>query len=246
MPEPLNGVIEPVGASPIGDSGMSLGPNPQPTEPINSDVEEPSDQENENYEDVDFMDLKSVPKPLQKAAKKLQSSFTKAMQVAKHVSADDPQRNIPEPSKPVDPSLDEAKTNVIAYMRTPEGAALKSVFDEMISEKVGDLPERFQAQERAKAVETVISKYGEDVIEANYEQIEEAALKNPNIPLDMVVATVLYDKAKELGVQEFKAKLQAKQEFSNPLRQTPSNSVSNKEATSFGEAFELARKTHGF
>lgn len=246
MPEPLPGGIEPVGGNPIGASGMPVGSTTEPTTPSNEPAS--TGDEDFDYDSIDFENLDSVPEKFrssaEKVAKKLQASFTKKMQAITKVGETLETKNAPQ--EPANPQLDDSKQKVVAYMNSPEGAALKEVFDSMISEKLGTLPQEVMAQKIDKEVSSVVQKYGEDIIRQNYDAIEEAAQKNPEIPLDYVVANVLYDKAKQIGAEEYKSKIIRKNQFSDPSSSTGSNVVTRKDANSFDEAFEAAKSTLGF
>ena len=243
MPEPLIPGAEPVGGNPIGESGMPIGAQPA-AEPAEPDVEEPASEE--EFEDVDFEDLKSVPPQFQKIAKKLQGSYTKKMQALSGIEqlrADAPPAT---PPAPADPSKEEAKQRVVEYMVSPEGSALKEIFESVVNDKLGTLPQEVMAQKVDREVGQVIAKYGEEQINSNYDAIEEMAKANPNVPLDYIVSNILFDKAKELGANEYKSKITRKSEFSNSPKGSTSNVIARKDADSFGEAFENAASTLGY
>lgn len=240
MTEPSTVVVEPVGGNPIGASGMPVGtPTSEPTPAEN----EPASGDANQFEDVDFEDLKSVPPQFQKIAKEMQKSFTKKMQALSSVEKNQPTY---EPPTPVNPTLEDAKSKVNEYMASPEGSALKEVFESMVNEKLGNLPQEVMEQKIDREVNQVVKKYGEDIISQHYEEIESAAKENPNIPLDYVVSNILYNKAKEIGANEYKSKIVRKSQFSDPASSTSSNVVSKKDANSFDEAFENAKSSLGF
>jgi hypothetical protein len=245
MPEPFEGGTEPVGGSPIGASGMPVGS--EPAKPNN----EPASTGDDDYDfdAIDFENLDSVPEKYraaaEKVAKKMQSSFTKKMQAITKVG-DQLDANKPIPPVQTDPQLEDSKSKVQQYMNSPEGAALKEVFDSIVTEKLGTLPQQVQAQTIEKEVSQVVAKYGEELIQQNYDEIEESAKQNPNIPLDYVVSNILFQKAKQIGADEFKAKIARKSQFSDPASSSSSNVVTKKDAGSFEEAFEAAKTTLGF
>lgn len=241
MTEPLGNGTEPVGGNPIGESGMPVGV--QPTEPA-TPTNEPAPADADDFEDVDFEDIKNVPKPLQKAAKAMQASFTKKMQTLSKV--EEMGANKPEPTPPANPSLEEAKSRVNDYMASPEGSALKEVVDSMIAERMGTLPQDVMEQKIDKEVNQVVGKYGEDIITQNYDEIEQAAKARPDVPLDYIVSNILYAKAKQIGADEYKSKIVRKSQFSDPASSTNSNVVTKKSANSFEEAFENAKSTLGY
>lgn len=241
MPEPLFGGVEPVGGNPIGASGMPVGAEPV-TEPTTPVQEPASDDE---YEDVDFEDLKTVPPQFQKVAKKLQGSFTKKMQAIASLETMKQNQPQPEVTPEPNPTMDQAKRNVMNYMTSPEGSALKEVFESMVNEKLGTLPQEVMKQKVNMEVSAVMQKYGEDNVNSNYDAIEAATRANPGVPLDYIVSNILYAKAKEIGANEYKSKIIRKSEFSDSPRSSSSNVVTNKAANSFEEAFESAQSSLG-
>ena len=243
MPEPLAGGVEPVGGSPIGASGMPVGN--QPIEPAAPKTEEPASSDDDS-DDVDFEDLKTVPPQFQKIAKKLQSSYTKKMQALTGVEKMKGQESPPEPAAPSNPTLDDAKDKVMQYMQTPEGSALKEVFDSIVKDQLGTLPQEVMQQKVNREVGEVVAKYGEDLINENYEAIETASKASPGVPLDYIVSNVLFEKAKEIGANEYKSKLTRKESFSDSSHGSTSNVISKKDAASFDEAFEAAKSSLGY
>lgn len=250
MSEPSDGGVEPVGGNPVGASGVPVKSDPNAIEPTTPEPTKPKGEEpakDEEFEDVDFEDLSTVPKQFQKAAKKLQGSFTKKMQTLDKVKkAQTPAGKDPVATAPVDQTSTEAKEKMVAYMASPEGAALKDVFEGVVNDKLGTLPQEVKAQKVEREVGQVVAKYGETLINENYEAIEEASKAAPGIPLDHIVSNILFDKAKSLGVEEYKAKLVEKSNASTAPSSSSSNVITKKDADTWGEAVENASSSLGY
>ena len=210
------------GAEPLGD--RPVGPAGYTEEPADKTIEEPADTTVEEDEDadVDFEDLKTVPKSLQKAAKKLQASFTKKMQLLSRI----PEPKSPEANTPsVDtPEVEEVKK----FMSTPQGSALKSVMEAIVSERLGDLPEKTMELTQEKEIEGLVKQYGEEAIRDNFDRIEQMSEKYPNVPLDLITSKVLFEQAKKMGEKEYLQRI--KEKASNSMAPTFSCSYKHNKA----------------
>jgi len=248
MTEPSKSDVEPVGETPVGQSGTTVTPA-QTTEPTKTGEEpvttEESKTEIDTEPEVDFEDLKSVPKPMQKIAKQMQASYTKKMQALASVekTRDDMYENIEPPTPEV---ISDEKQKVMDYMNTPEGGALKGVIDSIVSDRIGDMPEKLQEIEIGKQIEQAISRFGEKTIEESYPAIEMMAKRYPNVPLEMVVSNVLYEKAKDMGAQEYKSKITKKSNFSETPSGSSANVTQSKAPKTLDEAFENASSKLGY
>lgn len=249
--EPLKSDVEPVSQSPLGDAGTTkTEPTKEAEEPQKMDVDE---GENEGEDDVDFMDLKTVPKNLQKAAKKLQASFTKSRQsledelktklkdeIKKEVESEYMQK------LSGNPNLSEEEKTLLEYMETPQGSALKKMMSNIARETMGDLPAKIMEQDAKTEVREVIEEFGYEIIEANKDEIMSLSEQYKGVPLRNIVATVLYPKAKEMGAAEERSKFDRKSQSGFPQKTGTSNVVGGKVAETFDEAFSQASKELGY
>jgi hypothetical protein len=258
MPEePKESGVEPVrtGGEPLGESGTKLAePTEEEVEPSVEDLvepdeaegDEPEDKTSEPQDEESFIDLKDVPPELQPTWKKMQGAFTKKMQ-----GLADKEKELEGTGKVDETAGDAAlppnpdKEEIIAYMQTPQGSALRSVFQDIVREEMGDLPRRVMAQDADKEIAQAVSKFGKEMLDENYEAIDKAMKEFPTVPLDMVCASILYPKAKDMGKAEFRKKLAEKRNQSFGVGGTSPVVTDNKPAKTIDEAFQQAVKEHG-
>lgn len=246
MSEPTDGNVEPTNApeEKSEETVEPTTPEEEPAKPEGDAVEKEEEKPEVDSTEVDYMDLKTVPKELQKAAKKMQSEYTKKMQSAREEAIEKMKfSGFEEKGEEVDPAMEDKKAKVREFISTPEGAAFKEVMTDLVKDYVGDTPQTVREMQIAKDVDSVTAKYGEENIAKHIDTIEEVAQKYPNAPLELVVRSVLYDGAKKLGEDELKGKIQKKAEMSDPSKPSPTGTVPNKSKTpTFDEAFEEALK----
>jgi len=257
--EPSKSEVEPVGGTPLGEAGTAKpdekkttddAKDTQPTEPTSDSGKEPESAGEDEYDDVSFDDLKTVPKPLQKAAKKLQGTFTKKMnaimgEATAKAKEDLMREGLLKVNEPEKGSLSPEAQQMKEFMDTPQGAVLKEVMGDIAREAVGDLPDRLMGYEAEKEVENVVKEFGENALRDNYDEIDEVARANPSTPLRMIVSTVLYNKAKQTGAAEERNKIQKKNELSSPSTTSSANVQPAGKAATFEEAFEMAKQQTG-
>ena len=232
--EPSKSKIEPVSESPLGNSGTVL----SKTEP-SSNTEEPSKGASEpakaEPQQEEFTNLKEVPPQLQGAAKKIQADLTRrAQKLAER------ERAIAPSTQPATPEEQELEM----YLASPQGKILDSYIEKKVGERLGDLPQRVMTQEADKEIESVISKYGEDNIKANYPQIQEIMAEHPEVPLDMIVSNVMYAKAKEQGANELRQKLEEKRGRSLQLGRTTPVVSKDETVNNWDDAVKAAITKH--
>lgn len=214
-------------------------------------IEEPTDEDEEpegeeTFEDVDFTDLKTVPKQFQGIAKKMQASFTKKMQSAteeakrtlEYAGFKEKGQDVPVEN----PEFTKKKENVKQFLASEEGEAFRSVFEDMLTDKIGDMPKTITEMKAEKEVGTILKTYGEDIVSQHIDEIEELAKANPQTPLDMVVQAVLYKSAKKQGEKDFKQKIIKKSVNSDSSAKAAGVKSTNK-ITTFEEAVEEAMKS---
>lgn len=248
--EPSDSKPEPVLENqPVGDSGVAISKS-EPAketkeEPETKDSSEPSEEKEEPKKEVTFRDLKSVPSELQPIAKQMQADYTKEMQklseIRKTVSQPGDVPGYQEYGTAQDTAPAEVE-EIKAFMATPQGSALRQVMDDIVSEKIGDLPQRVYSAEADKEIDAAINKYGKDAIEQNYDEIKRVMAENPTAPLDMVCSNVLYAQAKEQGKSELRQKLEKKSKVSVGAGITSPVTTPEKRVESFDEAFNQAVK----
>ena len=226
-------------SSPLGESGTSEPVVVKEEEPESKKVSEPLKEEPEEKV-VSYQDLKTVPKELQPIAKKMQAEYTKDMQALKTIR--DSVESIPEnqivPSYTDSPDVREVKE----FMESPQGSVLKQAVEEIVSERIGDLPQKVDAAEAEKEIDQAFEKYGKDNITEHYDEIQQAIEQNPGVPFNMICSNILYDIAKEQGKEELRQKLNEKNKKSIEFSGTSPVSNTSKQAKTIQEAFQQSIK----
>lgn len=238
MPEPSTEETEPV-SDVIDDK----------TEPVDEEIEEPASEDvDDSLEDEDqeekFMDPKTLPPELQIHFKKMQATFTKAMQGLKDKPAEEPSDN-DEPSTP-DEELDE-------FIQSPEGKLMERAFDHFSKTKLGDLFQMKESVEQEKLeknvdlqIDEAIKIYGAENIKAHQAEINQIIEKNKEqgiyIPLQYICASVLYPKAKESGKSEVRQEIRTKATDSNINKGSSSSpvNISDRPVNTLRDAFNQA------
>jgi len=249
MSEPTTSLAEPAVIGPEVAADETLTTEPVETNNVEPDQEESTtDTDDQSTEsDESFMDLKTVPKELEGAAKKMQAEYTKKMQAlatSRRAEQLDPTKTAPPPE---DGSTDPDRAEIQQFLKTPQGSALKSLLmEEMASELgIGDIKQRVYTSEADKEVAQVTQKYGEEAIRDNYDQIMEMMEKYPTAPLDMICSSVLFDTVKTSAVNEGKQIVRQKIQEKKQGSMASGNSTSpvtttQTKANSFEEAFKQA------
>jgi len=246
MLEPTEDNVEP------GEEGTEE--EPETTEPAEDEVEPTSEddsgsEEAGDEEDVDteedaepFMDLKEVPDKLQPVAKRMQGKYTK-----KNQALAERERAIAERERQLGLSEDNGADSKVDEIRNffsnnPEGQAMKQVLLNDFREELGiDQLHNDNLNNRAVTeLNMAIKKYGKDTVESNLPEIEERFDSNPGVPLNFIIADVLFAKQKEAGKKEVRQKLKEKQKSSLPSGNASINTTDKKEIRSFKEAFAAA------
>jgi hypothetical protein len=227
---------------PLGESGTAepVVLNEEP-ESKDSTSQEPSKEEPEKEEkEASYQDLKTVPTELQPIAKKMQAQYTKDMQALKKIRDEVGKINPVQPEYGYGPPNSEEVQQVKEFMQSPQGGALKEVVEEIVGDRIGDLPQKVNAAEADKEIDAAIAKYGKSQIDEHYDEIQDAISQFPTVPLDMICSHVLYDNAKESGKSELRKQFDEKSKKSIEFGGTSPVSAPSTRAKTIEEAFKQA------